>query len=67
MFDWQLLIVSLIVAGSGLLVGVRTWNHIRSFTGGVQKSQCMSGCAGCGVQVSRQACERKTALIEPER
>lgn len=63
MFDWQLLTVALIIGGSALFVGARTWNRIRSFNAGVEKSRGTSGCTGCGMNASGQECGRNEKQV----
>jgi hypothetical protein len=50
MFDWQLLLVGLVIAAAVSWIAGRMWNRLRSFTDSeTREINCISSCSGCEV------------------
>jgi hypothetical protein len=51
MFDWQTVLVFLVIFGAAFFVGRRAWLKFR----GLSDSSCATGCGKCGVETSPES------------
>jgi len=72
MFDWQTILVILIVAAAAAYVGAQALNRLRSFNSKRAASSCETGCGNCPgskvtVKAEIQPLVQLSGAIKPKR
>jgi hypothetical protein len=68
MFDWQTIIVALIILAALIYTGQRAWTRLRSFRArrGTDSS-CATGCGTCGNEQKPKPATPRTVFVEISR
>jgi hypothetical protein len=66
MFDWQTILVALIILAALIYTGRRAWSRLRSFqaTRGAAAASCETGCGSCGSDQKPKPATPRTVFVE---
>jgi hypothetical protein len=63
MFDWQTIIVALVVAAALIYTGRLAWRRLRSLRAAKGAASCETGCGSCG-GAPKPAATKRTVYVE---